>query len=53
MGPRKIAKGETFIHKGDHRMYLYVLLQGKVQASYISDVWELEPGSIIGMLESC
>lgn len=48
----KITKGKKFIQKGDRLKNLYVLLQGNVQAVYKTEKWEMEAGSIIGMLES-
>ncbi len=51
MKARKIAKGDTFIQKGERIRHLYVLLQGTCQASYKTMTWELEPGSIVGILE--
>lgn len=47
----RVAKGEKFIKKGERLKNLYVLLQGNVQSVYKTDVWDLEPGNIIGMLE--
>ena len=47
----KITKGKKFIQKGDRVKNLYVLLQGNIQASYKTEKWDMEAGSIIGMLE--
>lgn len=51
MKARKIVKGDTLIQKGERVRHLYVLLQGTCRASYKTMSWELEPGSIVGILE--
>lgn len=52
MKARKIEKGDIFIQGGERVKSLYVLLQGTCQASYKTASWDLEPGSIVGILES-
>ena len=51
MEAKKVVKGERFIQKGERVRYLYVLLQGNMRVTYKTDSWDLEPGSILGMLE--
>ncbi len=47
-----IAQGEKFVQRGERVGSLYMLLQGKVRGSGKKDVWDMEPGSLIGF-SSC
>lgn len=47
-----IAQGEKFIQKGERVNSLYMLLSGTVRGSNRKDVWDLEPGSLVGF-SSC
>lgn len=48
----KVSKGKKFVQKGERIKSLYVLLQGSVRATYKTDSWDLEPGSVIGIVET-
>lgn len=51
MKARKVTKGEIFIQKGERIRCLYILLQGTCRGSYEATAWDLEQGTIIGILE--
>lgn len=48
----KISEGKQFLKKGDRVKNLYVILNGNVKAYSKNDEFGMEPGSIIGMMES-
>ena len=47
----KVGKGKCFLKRGDKLRGLFVILQGSVRAIFKNDEIDLEPGSIIGMME--
>ena len=48
----KLGKGQHFLRKGERMRELYVILQGSVRAISKNDEFEMEAGSIVGMMES-
>lgn len=48
----KVSRGKQFLKKGDRLKGLYIILQGSVRAVSENDEFDMEAGSIIGMLES-
>ncbi|EOT26540.1 hypothetical protein C805_00633 [Eubacterium sp. 14-2] len=48
----KVSRGKHFLKKGDRLKGLYIILQGSVRAVLENDEFDMEAGSIIGMLES-
>lgn len=48
----KISKGQKFLRRGERVKGLYVILQGSVRAVSSNDEFDLEAGSIIGLMES-
>lgn len=48
----KAGKGQRFLRRGERLKGLYVILQGSVRAVSKNDEFDLEAGSIIGLLES-
>lgn len=48
----KISKGRKFLRRGERVKGLYVILQGSVRAVSKNDEFDMEAGSIIGVMES-
>lgn len=48
----KISKGRRFLRRGERVKGLYVILQGNVRAVSKNDEFDMEAGSIIGIMES-
>lgn len=48
----KVGKGKKFLRRGERIKGLYVILQGSVRAISKNDEFDMEAGSIIGLMES-
>lgn len=48
----KVSKGQKFLRRGERVKGLYVILQGSVRAVSKNDEFDMEAGSIIGLMES-
>lgn len=48
----KVSKGKKFLKRGERVKGLYVILQGSVRAVSKNDEFDMEAGSIIGIMES-
>lgn len=48
----KISKGKKFLKRGERVKGLYVILQGSVRAVSKNDEFDMEAGSIVGLMES-
>lgn len=48
----KVSKGKHFLKKGDKLKGLFIILQGSVRAVSENDEFNMEAGSIIGLMES-
>lgn len=48
----KVGKGQKFLRRGERIKGLYVILQGSVRAVSRNDEFDMEAGSIIGLMES-
>ncbi len=48
----KVSKGKKFLKRGERVKGLYVILQGSVRAVSKNDEFDMEAGSIIGLMES-
>lgn len=48
----KVSKGQKFLRKGERVKGLFVILQGSVRAVSAYDEFDMEAGSIIGIMES-
>lgn len=48
----KVSKGKRFLKRGERVKGLYVILQGSVRAVSKNDEFDMEAGSIIGLMES-
>lgn len=48
----KVGKGKKFLKRGERVKGLYVILQGSVRAVSKNDEFDMEAGSIIGLMES-
>ena len=48
----KVNKGQRFLRRGERVKGLFVILQGSVRAVSKYDEFDMEAGSIIGIMES-